>query len=213
MARFEEMSALLQKGKAKDLVAMIQEELAAGTTAQDILNCSLIEGINVIGEKFKNNQVFIPEVLITARAMNEALKILRPELQKTGVEPIGKCIICTVKGDLHDIGKNLCKIMLEGNGIECVDLGVDAGPDKIVDAIKTSGSKLVCLSSLLTTTMVNQGTIIDAIKAAGLRDKVKIMVGGAPVTQDFADKIGVDAYTDDAASAAAKAKELLLAMK
>ena len=132
-----------------------------------------------------------------------ALTILRPLLQQTGVPSVGKAVICTVKGDLHDIGKNLCKIMLEGNGIECVDIGVDASPEKVVDAIKSSGAKLVCLSSLLTTTMVNQGLIIDAIKAAGLRDKVKIMVGGAPVTPEFAAKEGADAYTPDAASAAA----------
>lgn len=209
MAKFDEISMYLQKGKAKELTDLVKEELAAGTEAQDILNKGLIVGINIVGEKFKNNEVFIPEVLIAARAMNMALQVLRPELQKAGAKPVGKAVICTVKGDLHDIGKNLVKIMLEGNGIECVDLGVDVDGAKIVDAIKSSGAKLVCLSSLLTTTMVNQEKIIDAIKTAGLRDKVKIMVGGAPVTPEFAAKIGADAYTDEAASAAKKALELL----
>ena len=212
MAKFEEMSQLLQKGKAPQLTEMIKGELDAGVKASDILDNALIPGINEIGEKFKNNEVFVPEVLICARAMNMALDILKPLLLSTGVKPIGKAVICTVQGDLHDIGKNLVKIMLEGNGIECVDLGVDAKPEDIVAAIKSNPDvNLVCLSSLLTTTMVNQGTIVDAIKAAGVRDQVKIMVGGAPVTAEFAAQIGADAYTDDAASAAAKAKELLTA--
>ena len=209
MEKFEEMSLLLQKGKAKDLVALINEQLAEGVTAVDILNNSLIAGINVVGEKFKLNQVFVPEVLIAARAMNMALQILKPLLQQSGAPSQGKAILCTVKGDLHDIGKNLVKIMMEGNVIEVVDLGVDCGSDKIIDAVKTTGAKLVCLSALLSTTMVNQKTIIDDLKAAGLRDQVKVMVGGAPVTPEFAAQIGADAYTDDAASAAAKALELL----
>ena len=204
MEKFEEMSLLLQKGKAKDLVALINEQLAEGVTAVDILNNSLIAGINVVGEKFKLNQVFVPEVLIAARAMNMALQILKPLLQQSGAPSQGKAILCTVKGDLHDIGKNLVKIMMEGNGID-----VDCGSDKIIDAVKTTGAKLVCLSALLSTTMVNQKTIIDDLKAAGLRDQVKVMVGGAPVTPEFAAQIGADAYTDDAASAAAKALELL----
>ena len=209
MARFEEMSLLLQKGKANDLVTMINEELANGVSASDILNNALISGINVVGEKFKNNQVFIPEVLITARAMNMALQVLRPILLGTGVKPVGKAIICTVKGDRHDIGKNLVKIMLEGNGIECTDLGVDVSESKIVEAVKSSDAKILCLSALLTTTMVNIEVIINALKSAGVRDKVKVMVGGAPVTEEFAKKVGADAYTDDASSAAKKALELL----
>ena len=210
MAKFNEMSELLQKGKAPQLIEMIKGELDAGVTAGDILNEALIPGINVIGERFKKNEVFIPEVLICARAMNMALDLLKPLLLSTGVEPVGKAIICTVQGDLHDIGKNLVKIMMEGNGIECVDLGVDVKPEQVVEAIKANpDAKLVCLSSLLTTTMVNQGAIIEAIKAAGLRDQVKVMVGGAPVTTAYAESIGADAYTDDAASAALKATELL----
>ena len=163
-------------------------------------------GMNVIGEQFKNNEVFVPEVLVAARAMNAGLKILKPYLQKEGVEPVGKAVICTVKGDMHDIGKNLVKMMIEGQGIECIDLGVDVDPQRIVDAVKESGAKLVCLSALLTTTMYGQKDVIDALKAAGIRDQVKVMVGGAPVTQAFADEIGADCYTLDAASAAKAAR-------
>ena len=202
MARFEEMSTLLQRGKAKDLSAMVQEELAAGVSAKDILEQSLIVGMGIVGEKFKRNEVFVPEVLIAARAMNMALAVLNPVLAQSGVEPIGTALICTVKGDLHDIGKNLVKMMIEGTGIKVVDLGVDCSAEKIVEAIKANSADIVCLSALLTTTMMYQKEIVDAIVAAGLRDKVKIMVGGAPVTQEFADEIGADIYTSDAASAA-----------
>jgi 5-methyltetrahydrofolate--homocysteine methyltransferase len=198
----EEISTLLQKGKSKDIVLAVQKALDEGVSAQDILDKSLIAGMNVIGGKFKRGEVFVPEVLVAARAMNHASTTLKPALQKAGVEPVGKAIICTVKGDLHDIGKNLVKMMIEGNGIEVLDLGVDCGEEKVVEAVKNSGAKVVCLSALLTTTMLAQKDVINAIKDAGLRDKVKIMVGGAPVTQSFADEIGADAYTPDAASAA-----------
>lgn len=206
MARFEEMSALLQRGKAKDLAAMVTEELAAGTSPKDILTQGLIVGMGIVGEKFKNNEIFVPEVLIAARAMNAALAVLKPALAESGVEPVGTAVICTVKGDLHDIGKNLVKMMIEGTGIRVVDLGVDCDADKVVQAVKDNNADIVCLSSLLTTTMMYQKDIIEALKAAGIRDKVKVMVGGAPVTQAFADEIGADAYTPDAASAAEKAR-------
>jgi 5-methyltetrahydrofolate--homocysteine methyltransferase len=206
MARFEEMSALLQKGKAKVLTAMVQEELANGVSAKDILNNALIVGMGVVGEKFKRNEVFVPEVLIAARAMNMALAIIKPVLAETGVEPVGTAVICTVKGDLHDIGKNLVKMMIEGTGVKVIDLGVDCTAEKIVEAIKENNANIVCLSALLTTTMMYQKDIVDAIVAAGLRDKVKIMIGGAPVTQEFADQIGADVYTPDAASAAEVAR-------
>jgi 5-methyltetrahydrofolate--homocysteine methyltransferase len=201
-AIFEEISGLLQKGKAKDIVVAVQKALDDGVPAGDILDKGLIAGMMIIGGKFKNGEVFVPEVLVAARAMNHASVVLKPALAKAGVKPLGKAIICTVKGDLHDIGKNLVKMMIEGNGIEAVDLGVDVAPDKVVEAVKTSDAKVLCLSALLTTTMLAQKDIIDALKAAGLRDKVKIMVGGAPVTQSYADEIGADAYTPDAASAA-----------
>ncbi|MDR0377726.1 MAG: corrinoid protein [Spirochaetaceae bacterium] len=201
-ARFGEISGLLQRGKSKDVVRAVQRALDEGVPAQEILDKGLIAGMSVIGEKFKRNEVFVPEVLIAAKAMNQASAVLKPVLQKAGVKPIGKAVICTVKGDLHDIGKNLVKMMIEGNGIEVLDLGVDCGAEKVVDAIKDSGAGVVCLSALLTTTMMAQKDTIDAIQSAGMRDRVKIMVGGAPVTQSFADEIGADAYTPDAASAA-----------
>ena len=201
-AVLEEISGLLQKGKAKDIVVAVQKALDSGITAGDILEKGLISGMNVIGGKFKNGEVFVPEVLVAARAMNHASAVLKPVLAKEGVKPVGKAIICTVKGDLHDIGKNLVKMMIEGNGIEVVDLGVDVTPEKIVETVKDSDAKVVCLSALLTTTMLAQKDVIDALKTAGVRDKVKVMVGGAPVTQSYADEIGADAYTPDAASAA-----------
>ncbi|MDR0708606.1 MAG: B12-binding domain-containing protein, partial [Spirochaetaceae bacterium] len=173
---FNEISELLQKGKAKDIVVAVQKALEAGTPAPDILEKGLIAGMNIIGGKFKRGEVFVPEVLVAARAMNNASATLKPALIKAGVEPVGKAIICTVKGDLHDIGKNLVKMMVEGKGIEVEDLGVDCNEDKIVEAVRTSGAKVVCLSALLTTTMMAQKDVIEAIKNAGLRDSVKIMV-------------------------------------
>ena len=202
MNRFDEISALLQKGRPRELSALVQEELADGTSANDILTKALIPGMSAVGERFKKNEIFVPEVLITARAMNAALNILKPVLAQAGVEPIGKAVICTVKGDLHDIGKNLVKMMIEGTGIQVIDLGIDCPPERVVEAVREYQPDIVCLSALLTTTMVNQKATIDALKAAGLRDKVKVMVGGAPVTQAFADEIGADSYTPDAATAA-----------
>ena len=211
MARFEEISTLLQRGKAKDLSAVVSEELEAGVAPKEILTEGLIKGMGIVGVKFKNNEVFVPEVLIAARAMNAALAILKPALADSGVEPVGTAVICTVKGDLHDIGKNLVKMMIEGTGIRVIDLGVDCSAEKVVEAVKEYNADIVCLSSLLTTTMLYQKDIIDALKEAGLRDKVKVMVGGAPVTQEFADEIGADAYTSDAASAAEKARSFFAA--
>jgi len=202
MSDFNEISELLQKGKAKEIVAAVEKALSEGAAPADILEKGLISGMNVVGEKFKNGEVFVPEVLIAARAMNRASAVLKPALTEAGVKPVGKAIICTVKGDLHDIGKNLVKMMIEGKGIEVNDLGVDCSSEKIVEALQNSDAKVLCLSALLTTTMSMQKEIIDAIKAAGLRDKVKIMVGGAPLTQSYADEIGADAYSPDAASAA-----------
>ncbi|MCL2379972.1 MAG: corrinoid protein [Treponema sp.] len=199
---FNEISELLQKGKAKDIVVAVENALKEGAAPADILEKGLISGMSVIGGKFKNGDVFVPEVLIAARAMNHASATLKPALMEAGVKPVGKAIICTVKGDLHDIGKNLVRMMIEGKGVEVLDLGVDCPNDKIVEAVRVSEAKVVCLSALLTTTMLSQKEAIDALKTAGLRDKVKIMVGGAPITQSFADEIGADAYTPDAASAA-----------
>ncbi len=202
MDRFEEISELLQRGRPRELAALVREELDDGTAANDILTKALIPGMSAVGERFKRNEIFVPEVLITARAMNAALNILKPALSQAGVEPVGTALICTVKGDLHDIGKNLVKMMIEGTGIRVIDLGVDCPPERVVEAVKEYKPDIVCLSALLTTTMVYQKATIDALKEAGLRDKVKVMVGGAPVTQAFADEIGADAYTPDAATAA-----------
>ena len=202
MNKFDEISALLQKGKARDLSALVQAKLNDGTSANDILTKALIPGMSAVGERFKKDEIFVPEVLITARAMNAALKILRPVLAQAGVEPVGTAVICTVKGDLHDIGKNLVKMMIEGTGVQVVDLGVDCPTERVVEAVKEHHPRVVCLSALLTTTMVHQKDVIDALKEAGLRESVKVMVGGAPVTQAFADEIGADAYTPDAATAA-----------
>ena len=208
-----EISEKLQRGKAKDVAALVEQALAEGVAPETILNDALVVGMNVIGDKFRENQVFVPEVLVAARAMNAGLKILKPALAGAGVEPLGTAVICTVKGDMHDIGKNLVKMMIEGQGIACIDLGVDVGAEVIVDTVKNHDVQLVCLSALLTTTMHGQKDVIDALKEAGLRDKVRVMVGGAPVTQAFADEIGADCYTLDAASAAREAVRLIREMR
>jgi 5-methyltetrahydrofolate--homocysteine methyltransferase len=199
---FNEISELLQKGKAKEIVTAVEQALKDGAAPAAILQNGLLAGMDIIGSKFKNGEVFVPEVLIAARAMSRASTALKPALTEAGVQAVGKAVICTVKGDLHDIGKNLVRMMIEGKGIEVMDLGVDGGSEKIVEAVKDSDAKVLCLSALLTTTMMAQKDTIEALKAAGLRDKVKVMVGGAPVTQSFADEIGADAYASDAATAA-----------
>ena len=199
---FDEISELLQKGKARDITASVQKALTAGARPEDILQKALMGGMNVIGEKFKQNEIYVPEVLIAARAMNKAMETLKPHLARAGVNPVGRAIICTVKGDQHDIGKNLVKMMIEGKGIEVEDLGVDCDTQIVVDKVKEGNAKVLCLSALLTTTMTAQKDVINALVQAGVRDKVKVMVGGAPVTQKFADEIGADAYTPDAATAA-----------
>jgi 5-methyltetrahydrofolate--homocysteine methyltransferase len=199
---FSEISGLLQKGRAKDIVVVVEKALSDGAAPADILEKGLLSGMNIIGEKFKKGEIFIPEVLISARAMNHASAALKSALTDAGVQPLGKAIICTVKGDLHDIGKNLVRMMIEGKGIEVEDLGIDCPNEKIIETVQNSDAKVLCLSALLTTTMDMQKEAIEALKTAGLRDKVKIMVGGAPVTQSFADEIGADAYAPDAATAA-----------
>ena len=212
-AILKEISEKLQRGKAKDVSALVTQALEEGIAPESVLNDALVAGMNIVGDKFRSNEVFVPEVLVAARAMNAGLKVLNPFLAAAGVEPIGKAVICTVKGDMHDIGKNLVKMMIEGQGIQCIDLGVDVEPDAIVAAVKENDAQLVCLSALLRTTMMGQKDVIEALKAAGIRDSVKVMVGGAPVTQEFADDIGADCYTLDAASAAKEARRLILEMK
>lgn len=206
MSICQTISEKVQAGRAKEVVALVTEALADGIAPETILNEGLVTGMNIIGEKFKNNEVFVPEILVAARAMNRGMQTLKPALTREGIEPIGKAVICTVKGDMHDIGKNLVKIMIEGQGIECIDLGVDVDPARVVETVRDNDVQIVCLSALLTTTMYGQKDVIDALREAGLRDKVKVMVGGAPVTQAFADEIGADCYTLDAASAAQTAR-------
>ncbi len=206
----EQISEKLQKGRGREVEALIKEALAAGISAEEILNGGLISGMGVVGEKFKNGELYLPEVMMAARTMDNAVKLLKPELTASGVEPIGQAVICTVKGDKHDIGKNLVKMMIEGAGILCHDLGVDVSADKVVDAVNKTGATVVCLSSLLTTTMGEMKTVIEALKNAGIRDRVKVMVGGAPLSQKYADEIGADAYAPDAASCAEIAKSYFI---
>ena len=167
----------------------------------------------IVGEKFKNKDVFVPEVLIAARAMNAGVELLKPHLVDAGVENKGKAVIGTVKGDLHDIGKNLVKLMLEGKGLEVVDLGVDVSAEKFVQAAVENGAQVICCSALLTTTMNEMKNVVEALKAQGLQGKIKIMIGGAPITQHYCDTIGADAYTADAASAADAALALCKELK
>lgn len=209
MSILNEISLSLQKGKMRDVKALVQQALTEGIDAKDILNEGLLDGMGIIGEKFKKNEVYVPEVLIAARAMNAGAMLLKEKLSEEGVEPEGKVIICTVKGDLHDIGKNLVKMMMEGKGLEVIDIGVDAHEDKIMEAIKEHNPDILCLSALLTSTMNEQKVVIDKLIESNLRDKVKVMVGGAPVTQSFANEIGADAYTKDATSAADTAKDFI----
>ena len=202
-----EISVQLQAGKAKIVKTLVQQAIDEGIPAQQILEEGLLDGMNVIGEKFKNNEVFVPEVLVAARAMSMGAALLKPLLAAEGVKASGRVCIGTVKGDLHDIGKNLVKMMLEGKGLEVVDLGTDVSPEMFVNTAKEQNCQIICCSALLTTTMSVMGDVVKAAEAAGIRDQVKIMVGGAPVTEAFCQQIGADAYTSDAASAADKAVE------
>ena len=203
-----EISVQLQAGKAKIVKALVQQAIDEGVPAQEILEKGLLDGMNVIGEKFKNNEVFVPEVLIAARAMNQGVALLKPLLAEAGVKASGKVCIGTVQGDLHDIGKNLVKLMLEGKGLEVIDLGTDVAPETFVQAAIDQNCQIICCSALLTTTMGVMADVVKAAESAGIRDKVKIMIGGAPVNQAFCDQIGADVYTSDAASAAEAAVAL-----
>jgi 5-methyltetrahydrofolate--homocysteine methyltransferase len=209
MVDFNKISESLQKGDAESVKELVTKALEEKVTPKDILENGLISGMNVIGIKFKNNEVYVPEVLIAARAMHAGMDVLRPKLVETGVKNIGKFVIGTVKGDLHDIGKNLVKMMLEGAGFEVIDLGVDISPDKFVESVKEHQPDVLGMSALLTTTMVNMPEVIKSLESAGLRDKVKVMIGGAPITQNYAEQIGADAYSPDAASAVEDAKDFI----
>ncbi len=207
------ISEALQKGKAKDVKAMVQEAVDSGIPASDILNQGLLAGMGIIGGKFKNNEVYVPEVLIAARAMKAGTEILKPLLASQGVKASGKVLIGTVKGDLHDIGKNLVAMMMEGKGLEVVDVGTDVSADKFVAAAIENNVQVICCSALLTTTMGEMKNVVDAAVAAGVRNKFIIMVGGAPVNETFCKSIGADIYSPDAASAAEAAAAAIKALK
>ena len=201
MSILNEINENLQKGRSKAVCTLVETALAEKLDPKDIMQ-SLLDGMNTVGEKFKRDEVFVPDVMIAARAMNNGLAKLKPYLADAGVTTVGKACIGTVKGDLHDIGKNLVKMMLEGKGFEVIDLGVDVAPETFVKTAIEQNCDVICCSALLTTTMTAMDEVVKAAEAAGIRDKVKIMVGGAPVDQRFCDHIGADAYTRDAASAA-----------
>jgi 5-methyltetrahydrofolate--homocysteine methyltransferase len=203
------MAESLIAGKIDEVVNLTKEALDEGASPADILDQGLLAGMDVVGQRFKAEEMFIPEVLRCAKCMHGAMEILRPLLAETGAESISTLIIGTVKGDLHDIGKNLVSMMFEGAGFNVVDLGIDKEPQAFVDAIKEHHARLIGMSALLTTTMPKMGETINAIKEAGIRDQVKILVGGAPVTAAFAEEIGADGYASNAASAVDKGKELI----
>ena len=204
---------LLQRGRVKDVKRLVEEALEAGMDPKVILNEGLLEGMSIIGAKFKANEIFVPEVLVAARAMTAGLSVLEPKLVEVGNEPVGKAVIGTVKGDLHDIGKNLVAVMLKGAGFEVVDLGTDVDPEEYIAKAEEVGADIIAMSALLTTTMPEMKEVIDALKEKGLRDKYIVMVGGAPVTVNYAEQIGADYFTADAGSAAEVAKKAVAEKK
>jgi 5-methyltetrahydrofolate--homocysteine methyltransferase len=203
------ISAALIDGDHATVDALTREALAAGTPALEVMDDGLIAGMGLVGIKFRENFIFVPEVLACARAMKAGMAHIEPILSASGVKPLGKVVMGTVKGDLHDIGKNLCIMMLRGAGFEVIDLGVDTSPDAFIEAVEEHRPELMGMSALLTTTMPNMGKTIEAFLDAGLRDEVKIMVGGAPVTQAFADDMGADGYGKDAVACVTLAKALI----
>jgi 5-methyltetrahydrofolate--homocysteine methyltransferase len=205
----QELADNIIKGKKNPAVELTNQAIAEGTDPQAIITNGLIAGMAVVGTKFKANEFYVPEVLIAARAMKECMAILKPLLAASGAKSIGTIVIGTVKGDLHDIGKNLVAMMLQGNGFDVVDLGVDVSPEKFIESAKEKNAEVIALSALLTTTMPGMKQTIDAMEAAGVRSSVKVMIGGAPVTQKFSDEIGADGYAPDAASAVDLVKVLL----
>ena len=201
MSILQELNTFLQQGRVPKVKELVNQAIEEGISPKEILEEGLLSGMGVIGEKFKNNEVFVPEVLIAARAMNAGVEILKPHLASSDIEAKGTAVIGTVKGDLHDIGKNLVKMMLEGKGLTVIDLGTDVAPETFVESAKEHNADIICCSALLTTTMFEMKNVVEKVKEAGIRDNVKIMIGGAPVTQDFCENIGADYYTSDAASA------------
>jgi 5-methyltetrahydrofolate--homocysteine methyltransferase len=209
MDKLKELSESIISGKKDQVEQLTQQSLDEGIVPREILNNGLLAGMEVVGKKFKANEFYVPEVLIAARAMKAGMQILKPKLADTGVEPIARVLLGTVKGDLHDIGKNLVGMMLEGGGFEVIDAGVDVGPEKFVELAKENKTTIIGMSALLTTTMVNMKSAVEALKGSELKDQVKIIVGGAPVTDSYATEIGADGYAPDAASSVDLAKSLI----
>lgn len=207
MADLKALAEAVIKGDPNTAVTITKQAIAEKMPAGDILKSGLIAGMDTVGLRFKNNEIYIPEVLIAARAMKMAMQVLEPELVKAGVKPVGKFVIGTVQGDLHDIGKNLVAMMMKGAGFEVIDLGVDVTSGKFVEKTKATGAQIVGMSTLLTTTMPKMEKTLKELRSAGL--KTKVMIGGAPVTQNYADKIGADGYAADAATAVDVAKRLI----
>jgi len=209
MADLQALAETVIGGNKEEAERLTQEAVGEGVDPASIVNDGLIAGMGVVGEKFKNNEFYVPEVLIAARAMHAAMDVVKPLLSEAGIEPRGIVAIGTVKGDLHDIGKNLVSMMLEGGGYEVIDLEVDVSPEKFVEVVSEGNAQVIALSALLTTTMPSMKDTIDALEEAGVRDSVKVVIGGAPVTQNYADEIGADGYAPDAASAVDKVADLL----
>ena len=202
MNMLNEISQKLQQGNAKAVKELVQQAIDEGCEVTAILEEGLMAGMDIVGEKFKNNEIYVPEVLIAARAMNAGTELLKPMLSSSGVKAKGKVVLGTVKGDLHDIGKNLVRMMMEGKGLEVIDLGIDVPSEKFVEVAEKENAQIIACSALLTTTMNEMKKIVDAASEAGIRENVTIMVGGAPVTDNFRESIGADIYKPDAASAA-----------
>lgn len=207
MDKLSEIKELMQQGRAKNVVTLVQEALDEGIEANVILNDALLAGMAIIGDKFKQEEIFVPEVLVAARAMNKGVEVLKPYLQDSSNISKGTAVLGTVKGDLHDIGKNLVRIMMEGKGIDVIDLGTDISAETFIDEAKKNHADIICCSALLTTTMPEMKRVVDLVKAENL--DVRVMIGGAPVNQEFCDEIGADYYTDDAASVADVAASIL----
>ncbi len=205
----EDLSQAIIVGNRQKAIDLTEKALADGTPPTEVIYRGLVPGMDVVGEKFRNNEYYIPNVLVSARAMSASMELLKPLLVSSGMKYVGKAVIGTVEGDLHDIGKNLVRMMLQGGGFDVLDLGVDVSPDKFVQSVKEFKPELIAMSALLTTTMPGMKKVIEKLNDEGIRGTVKVMIGGAPITQRFADQIGADAFASDASSAVLRAKELL----
>jgi corrinoid protein of di/trimethylamine methyltransferase len=209
MADLKKLYNAVLNGDLKTAVAATQEALAAGADPLELVSGQMVPAMSEVGRRYECEEYFVPELLLAARAMKGSLELIRPLLSARGVEPAGRVVIGTVKGDLHDIGKNLVASLLEGGGFEVVDLGADVAPEKFVQAVKDRGANIVCLSALLTVTMPGMKTTMEALKSAGVRDRIKVLIGGAPVTQQYADEIGADGYGENASVAVNLARRLV----